>query len=71
MPKVIFEVQKCIGCGSCEAVCSKFWKLGDEGKAILLGSKLNGENFELEVENLGCNSDAAENCPVQCIKLEK
>jgi ferredoxin len=71
MAKVILEVQKCIGCGSCEAVCSKFWKLGDEGKVSLAGSKPKGENFELEVEEFGCNSDAAENCPVQCIKLEK
>lgn len=71
MAKVILEVQKCIGCGSCEAVCSKFWKLGDEGKVNLVGGKPNGENIELEVTEFGCNSDAAENCPVQCIKLEK
>ena len=71
MAKIVFEIQKCIGCGSCEAVCSKFWKLGDDGKAQLLGSKPNGENFELEVKNIECNSEAAETCPVQCIKIEK
>ncbi len=71
MAKIVLEVQKCIGCGSCEAVCSKFWKLGEDGKVQLLGSQLNGDNFELEVKNIECNSEAAENCPVQCIKIAK
>lgn len=69
MAKIILEVQKCIGCGSCEAVCSKFWKLGDDGKVQLLGAVANGDNLELEVKNVECNRDAAENCPVQCIKI--
>ncbi|MFH1780435.1 MAG: ferredoxin [Candidatus Nealsonbacteria bacterium] len=71
MAKIILEVQKCIGCGSCEAVCSKFWKLGDSGKVQLLGSQANSDNFELEVKNIECNSEAVETCPVQCIKVEK
>ncbi len=71
MAKIILEVPKCIGCGSCEAVCPKFWKLGEEGKAKLAGSVPNGDNFELEVKNIECNSEAAETCPVQCIKVEK
>lgn len=71
MAKIILEIPKCIGCGSCEAVCSKFWKIGEDGKAQLAGSKPNGDNFELEVKNIECNSDAAEACPVQCIKVEK
>ena len=71
MAKIILEVEKCIGCGSCEAVCSKFWKLGDDGKVQLLGSQPAGDNFELEVKNIECNSEAVEICPVQCIKLEK
>ncbi|KKS19746.1 MAG: Ferredoxin [Candidatus Roizmanbacteria bacterium GW2011_GWC2_41_7] len=71
MAKIVLEIQKCIGCGSCEAVCSKFWKLGDDGKAQLLGSQPAGDNFELEVKNIECNSEAVEACPVQCIKVEK
>jgi len=70
MAKIILEVQKCIGCGSCEAVCSKYWKLEENGKANLAGSQPNGENFELEVKEIGCNREAAETCPVQCIKVE-
>lgn len=71
MIKIILEIQKCIGCGSCEAVCSRFWKLQADGKVQLLGSKQNGENFELEVENIECNNEAAQSCPVQCIKIQK
>ncbi|MFH1820708.1 MAG: ferredoxin [Candidatus Nealsonbacteria bacterium] len=69
MPKVILERPKCIGCGSCESVCPKYWKLGDDGKVNLIGSKSQGENFELEVEEAGCNTQAVEICPVQCIKV--
>jgi ferredoxin len=71
MAKIIFEIQKCIGCGSCEAVCSKAWKLGDDGKAKLTGSAPNGDNFELEAKELSCNTEAAEACPVQGIRIEK
>lgn len=70
MAKIILEREKCIGCGSCEAVCPKFWKLAEDGKADLLGSKAQDGNFELEVEEVGCHQQAAENCPVQCIKIE-
>jgi ferredoxin len=71
MAKIILERQKCIGCGSCEAVCPKYFKLVEDGKATLLGSKSQGENFELEVKETGCTQQAAENCPVQCIKVKK
>ncbi len=63
MAKIIFEREKCIGCGSCQAICPKYWKLGDEGKAEYLGPQ--------EVEEAGCNQEAADNCPVQCIKVER
>lgn len=71
MAKIILERQKCIGCGSCQAVCSKYWQMGDDGKTKLLGSVNQGENFELEVTEVGCNKEAAEACPVQCIRIEE
>ncbi len=68
--KIIFERQKCIGCGSCQALCPKYWKLAEDGKADLLGStKKQGENHELEVTETGCNQDATDSCPVQCIHI--
>lgn len=69
--KIIQEHNKCIGCGSCAAVCSKYWAIGEDGKAKPIGSKLKGANFELEIKKIECNQEAADICPVQCIKIEK
>jgi len=63
MIKINFERDKCIGCGSCQAVCPKCWKLAEDGKAELLCAK--------EIEEVGCNQEAADSCPVQCIQIEK
>ncbi len=71
MAKIIFEEQKCIGCGSCQAVCPKHWQLKDDGKAELLGSSREGDKFELEVEKVECSQEAADICPVQCIQVKK
>ena len=68
--KVIHEIEKCIGCGACAAVCSEFWEMKDGGKSHLKGSKRVGDNFELEVDDLECCQQAVDTCPVQCIKIE-
>ena len=61
--KIVFEREKCIGCGSCEAICPKYWKVAQDGKAEFLGSP--------ELEDIDCNQTAADACPVQCIHIEK
>ncbi len=71
MAKIIQEHNKCIGCGSCVALCSKFWEMTDNGKAKPINSKKNGDNYELEVEAVGCSKEAAEACPVQCIMVKE
>jgi len=72
MPKVIQEREKCIGCGSCAALCPKYWEMAEDGKSRLLKSTQNGEgNFELELANIECNQEAADSCPVQIIHIEK
>jgi ferredoxin len=70
MAKIIHEVEKCIGCGSCSAVCPKYFEMADSGKAHLIGSD-NKEIEELEIEKIECAESAAEACPVQCIHIEK
>ena len=70
MPKIIHEKDKCIGCGACTAVCSKFWEMGDDGKSVLKGGKKKGKNFELQIKDAGCNKDAESTCPVQCIHVK-
>ena len=73
MAKIIQEHEKCIGCGSCTAVCSKYWEMAEDGKAKLKGAQANSQNgnYELEVEKLDCNQEAVDICPVQCIRIEK
>lgn len=71
--KIILERKKCIGCGSCAAVCPKYWEMAEDGLVKLKGSKTNSKtgDDELEVESIGCNKDAAEACPIQIIKIIK
>ena len=72
MPKVIQQRDKCIGCGTCVAVCPDFWHMGDDGKSVLKGSRdIGGNKFELEVVDVGCNKEAASSCPVQIISVEE
>ncbi|MBU2564156.1 ferredoxin [Patescibacteria group bacterium] len=67
MAKIIQQKDKCIGCGTCVAVCPDFWEMGQDGKATLKGSKEN----VLEVQDPGCNKEAASSCPVQIITVEE
>lgn len=68
--KIKLEREKCIGCGSCQALCPKYFELQDDGKSHIQGAtKQNVE--ELEVEKIECAESAAEACPAQCIHIEK
>ncbi|MBW2988110.1 ferredoxin [Candidatus Woesearchaeota archaeon] len=59
--KIKFNEEECIGCGACVAVCGENWELKD-GKA---------HPKKTEVEEKGCNEDAAETCPMNCISIEE
>lgn len=69
--RIILEREKCIGCGSCVALCSKYFEILDDGKSNLKKSKKNQEtgNFELEITKIECVKDAAEVCSVQIIHI--
>lgn len=68
--KITIEKPKCIGCGTCVSLCPKYFEMGEDGKSHLKGSK-SDEGGELEIEEVECSQDAVDNCPVQCINLEK
>ncbi|MBT5022626.1 ferredoxin [Candidatus Woesearchaeota archaeon] len=61
MAKVKIEHNKdmCIGCGACAAACDN-WEMGDDGKA---------HPKKTELDEVGCNQEAADNCPVSCITV--
>ncbi|TSD02056.1 MAG: hypothetical protein Athens071426_571 [Parcubacteria group bacterium Athens0714_26] len=74
--KIIQKREECIGCGSCTIVCQKFWKMNEKDmKADLIGGKINDSGeYELEIKNisaedLDCNKQAADVCPVKIIKI--
>lgn len=69
--KIIHDKAKCIGCGSCAALCPKFFEMTEDGKAHLKGSKFDAKTKieELEVEDPACTQEAVEVCPVKCIKI--
>jgi len=67
--KIALEKSKCIGCGTCAALCAEVFEIGDDGKAHLKGSQPAEELEELELKNVSCVKDAIDACPVQCIKL--
>jgi len=71
MSKIIIEREKCIGCGNCEAVCPKYFKLIDDGKSTIVGGQRDSKTNidELEVSSLECAQTAADSCPVQCIHV--
>jgi len=69
MAKIIIEKEKCIGCGSCAALCAKYFEMGEDGKSSLKDAPKQDVQ-ELEVENVECAEAASEACPVQCIHIE-
>jgi ferredoxin len=69
--KITQEREKCIGCGTCVAVCPDFWVMNEDGKSDLKGAKDAGNGiFELEADDVGCNKDASSACPVQIIHVK-
>lgn len=73
MSKIILEREKCIGCGSCQAVCFEYFEMAEDGKSHIKNSEKRSKtgNEELEVSKVGCVESACEACPVQCIHIEK
>lgn len=60
---------KCIGCGTCSALCPAHFELADDGKAILKQSTAP-QRDQLEIDDVGCAPEAADCCPTQCIEIK-
>ncbi len=71
MKKIVFEREKCIGCGACVSVCPSFWETSNDGKVDLKEGVEEDGNFKREMEDAGCNQEASQSCPVQCIHVKE
>ncbi|MDD5433533.1 MAG: ferredoxin [Candidatus Pacebacteria bacterium] len=69
MIKITLDKSKCIGCGTCWALCEKYFQEGQDNKSHLAGVKEQAQE-ELEVAEIGCAENAATACPVQCITVK-
>ena len=78
--RVVFDRKNCIGAAACAAVAPEFWEMKDDGKADLIGQKVDkaGNQFIIlthgqltpELKSaLELNKEAAEVCPVQVIHI--
>jgi len=62
--KVSVDVDKCIGCGTCQEICPAVFHLNEViGKAEVIDAGA--------CEYVGCCEAAEENCPVEAIAVEE
>ena len=59
--KVEIDTDTCIGCGACTATCPDNFEM-DGDKAKVKSAVL---------KDIGCSQEAADGCPVSCIKVTK
>ena len=60
--KVKIDKEKCIGCGSCEAICPDHFKMDDEFKAYFIEGKGKIKD---------CVEESVDICPTQAIEIEE
>ena len=56
--KIEQDQEKCVGCGTCVQVCPDNWEMIETDD----GPKSKPKKTELD--DVGCNQDAADSCPV-------
>jgi len=71
MSKIVHQRKKCLACGACAAVCPEFFEMDKkDGLANFKNSKKVGENFELEINKIGCIKEAIDICPINIIEIK-
>jgi len=61
--KVRIDENLCTGCGLCADTCPDIFELADDVARV--------KKEEVPEENQDCVKEAAENCPVEAIKIEE
>lgn len=60
---VKIDKEKCIGCGTCPAICPDVFVMSDDGKAVVK----DGANFDDKADAINQSKDA---CPAQAIIVD-
>ncbi|MEK7144065.1 MAG: ferredoxin [Patescibacteria group bacterium] len=72
--KIVLEQNKCVGCGTCAAICPKFFEMKNS-LANLKNSQKNENKSELSVyvneDDLLRLEQAEKNCPARIINIGK
>jgi ferredoxin len=74
MIKVIHLRHKCIGCNACVEAAPEHWIMSkNDGKSYLKKAKRKGNYYILELPEweYEANDEAARNCPVNIIQVNK
>lgn len=59
--KIEHDQEACIGCGACISTCPENWEMDE--------AKHKSKPKKTELDEISCNQDAADGCPVKCIKI--
>lgn len=62
--KAFVDKNTCIGCGLCESICPKVFKMNDQGVAEAI-------NEEVDASVVGEAQEARDQCPVEAINVEE
>ncbi|MBI4359133.1 MAG: ferredoxin [Candidatus Nealsonbacteria bacterium] len=71
--KIHLDREKCLGCGSCVAVCDRYFDIASDGRARLKGPSVKKKGKyveELTISSIECIQNAVDCCPPQAIRLE-
>lgn len=72
--RIIQYRQKCIGCNACVEAAPQRWRMSKkDGKSVLLGANEKKGIYSVitHTDEYESNCEAAKNCPVNIIKVEK